>query len=132
MKSKDQILLEEAYKKVSAGNTYKVSTKDKRNISKSLEKYGLDGNGRFGNPSKGISTLSKALDEAGFQLDMVSGDILLGDKNTRLLIYRKVSETTKEFEEHPEVTNSRISYTWELLRTDEDGNPVYEILAYPS
>ena len=132
MKYQDHLLLEEAYDLIVEGYSYKIGTPEKNNISKILAKYGLDGNGRFGNPSKGVSALAKALDEAGFHLGMVSGDILLGDEGSRLLTYHKYSDSTKEFEEHPEVSNSRIAFNWTKLGTDKEGNPVFEIQTYPS
>ena len=153
MKTQDHQMLEEAYDAVllkengmlgmgfqnltdkpeSLPNSeYKLQKSERNSINKALSKYGLDGNGRFGNPSKGVSALSKALDEAGFQLGMVSGDILLGDEGSRLLPYHKYSNSTKEFEEHPEVSNSRIAFNWTKLGTDKEGNPVFEVQTYPS
>lgn len=112
--------------------TYKVKDRDKRIIGKALAEVGLDGNGRFGNPSKGVSALAAALHKVGFELDMVSGDLLLGDNGQRNLSYRKYSDSTGTFDEHPEVTNSRIAFNWHLQGRDHDGYTTFEIQCYPS
>lgn len=134
MARKDQQMLIEAYNKVllKEGFVHKLTKPERRMITDSLTQYGLDGNGRFGNTSKAITALSRALDAVGFQLEMVAGDILLGDKGSRLLPFRKELETIKIGEEHPEVENSRIYFNWEKLGTDKEGNPVFEVLCYPS
>ncbi len=134
MTRNDQELLFEAYKKVklNEGFIHKLTKPERRIIQNSLTKYGLDGNGRFGNTSKAIVALSNALGDVGFSLDMVAGDILLGDKGSRLLPFRKNLDTIKIGEEHPEVENSRIYFNWEKLGTDKEGHPVFEVLCYPS
>jgi len=132
MKYKDHTVLEELYDTIAENLGYRIKKSEKSKIFDVLKKHGLDGNGRFGNVSKGIARLSAALQEVGYELNMVTGDILLGEKGSRLLGYRKYSDATQPFEEHPEIVNSRISFNWELLRTDEQGDPVYEILAYPN
>ena len=97
-----------------------------------MAEVGLDGNGRFGNPSKAVSVLGGALKDVGFHLDMVHGDLILGDKGHRLLVFRRTGENVSPLEEHPEVVNSRISFSWEKLGYDNEGHPKYEVLCYPS
>ena len=115
-----------------AQSTYKVKDKDKKMIGKAFEEAGLDGNGRFGNPSKGIAAVAKALHSVGFELDMVSGDLLLGANGQRNLSYRKYDQSTGTFDEHPAVTNSLIAFNWHYEGKDHNDDPMYEIQCYPS
>jgi hypothetical protein len=112
--------------------TYKVKDKDKNIIGKALEEAGLDGNGRFGNPSKGVAVLAKALHTVGFELDMVRGDILLGANGQRNLSYRKYDQKTGTFDEHPVVTNSTIAFNWHYQGKDHNDDPMFEIQCYAS
>lgn len=112
--------------------TYKVKDKDKNIIGKALEEAGLDGNGRFGNASKGVAALAKALHSVGFELDMVKGDILLGANGQRNLSYRKYDQNTGTFDEHPAVTNSTIAFNWHYQGKDHNDDPMFEIQCYAS
>jgi hypothetical protein len=100
----------------------KISNSERNKIHNEFKKLGVDGNGRFGNVSKGISVVSTALDNVGFDLDMVTGDILLGDKGSRMLPYRRKNVG----QENPEIKNSRIVFNW---YKDASG---YEIQCYAS
>lgn len=79
-----------------------------------------------------ISPLAEALTSVGFTLDMVSGDLLMGDRGSRQLSFRRLHP--EAFEEHPMIDNSRISFTWEDLgygRNNAEA-PSVEIIAYVS
>jgi len=124
--------VDEAYGRVATKNGHRLTKPERTAIGKAFKAEGLDGNGRFGNPTKGVVALQRALDTVGFHLDTVYGDILLGDQGNRLLVFRKTGEKVSPLEEHPEVVTSRISFSWELLGKDKNGDPIYEILCYPS
>ena len=130
-----EILDDEGFEGISESkdsNSHKLLPKEKKAIHKKMAEVGLDGNGRFGNPSKAVSVLGGALKDVGFHLDMVHGDLILGDKGHRLLVFRRTGENVSPLEEHPEVVNSRISFSWEKLGYDNEGHPNYEVLCYPS
>jgi hypothetical protein len=111
---------------------YKVKDSDRRAIGRAFQEAGLDGNGRFGNPSKGIAAVAKALHGLGFELDMVRGDLLIGANGQRNLSYRKHDEKTATFDEHPAVKNSLISFNWHYHGKDHNDDPLYEIQCYAS
>ena len=130
-----EILDDEGFEGISESkdsNSHKLLPKEKKAIHKKMAEVGLDGNGRFGNPSKAVSVWGGALKDVGFHLDMVHGDLILGDKGHRLLVFRRTGENVSPLEEHPEVVNSRISFSWEKLGYDNEGHPKYEVLCYPS
>ena len=106
----------------------KLSKPERNAISNAFAKMGLDGNGRFETKGKALSAVVAALDSLGFNLDMVSGDIILGDQGSRMLLFRrKNTEGADAFDEQPEIANSRIVFTWELM-----GQNRFEVLAYAS
>ena len=72
-----------------------------------------------------VSALSAMMDRHGFSLDMVCGDILLGDSGNRLLPFRVKHEDS--FSEHPMIENSRAVFAWEKM---EDNR--VEVVAYIS
>jgi hypothetical protein len=102
----------------------KLAQKDRNAISSAFTKSGVDGNGRFTSVGKGISAVASALSSVGFQLDMVSGDLVLGEKGSRMLPFRRKSIT--DGQEMPEIKNSRIVFNWEKL------NDNFEIQCYAS
>jgi hypothetical protein len=109
-----------------------LSAPERNKISKAFTQAGLDGNGRFQKVSQGLSAVTSALSSLGFNLDMVSGDIILGDRGHRAFKFRRAnSETQDAFDENPEIEGSLISFTWENLANEHD-TPRFEILAYPS
>lgn len=106
----------------------KLSKPERNAISNAFAKMGLDGNGRFDKKEQGLSAVTQALDSLGFQLDMVSRDIIIGDQGSRMLLFRRRNaEGADAFTEQPEISNSRIVFTWELM-----GQNRFEILAYAS
>lgn len=109
-------------------NINKLSSSERNKISAGFAKAGLDGNGRFVKKEHGLQAVSQVLSSLGFQLDMVSGDLIMGDKGSRNFIFRRVNTPGQDtFTENPEISNSRIAFVWELLSPNK-----YEILAYAS
>ncbi len=106
----------------------KLSNSERQKIGKEFAKVGLDGNGRFQKKEEGLQKVTDALSNLGFQLDMVSGDVIMSDKGSRNLTFRRKNEPGQDaYTEQPIIDNSRIAFTWELL----DGRS-FEILAYAS
>jgi len=115
----------------------KVSTGERHQIGKAFAKAGLDGNGRFEKKEHGLQAITSALHALGFQLDMVTGDIIMGDKGSRMLTYRRVNAPGADvFTENPEIQNSRIVFNWERMDGPTHQYPnspsKFEILAYAS
>ena len=93
----------------------KIEKREKNVIAKQLASIPLlQGNGRVSGPEKAIMYVTKALDAAGFQLDMVQYDMFRGDSGTKLLPYSRQPTTPNE--DGVEIENSRISFSW--FRTD--------------
>ena len=109
---------------------YRLTPKEKKLISNEMGKYKeLGGNIKFnrqGGKGVAIGIISKALSAVGFELDMVTGDILLGEKGNRLLSFSRSG--IGEMPSVP-VVNSRISFSWENLSGDQF-NPNIEVIAY--
>src|SRR6185503_6675488 len=94
----------------------KISNSERNKISKEFATLGLDGNGRFEKKEHGLQAITNALSKLGFQLDMVSSDIIMGDKGSRTLTYRRANDPGQDiFTEKPEISNSRIVFTWERM-----------------
>lgn len=109
-------------------DTNRLSASERRMIGKAFAERGLDGNGRFEKKEGGLGAITDALNSLGFQLDMVSGDLILGDKGTRAFIFRRVNTPGQDpFTQKDEIPNSRIVFNWELLSPNK-----FEILAYAS
>lgn len=107
----------------------KIKSSDRAKISNALHtKPELGGTIKLDKKEKALTIINDVLSKIGYQLDMVSGDILLGDKGTRLLPYRRQIKSEDPFTEGPEIENSRISFTWENLGTPEQKK--FEIIAY--
>lgn len=110
----------------------KVSAGERNQISKTFSKNGLDGNRRFEKVEAGLGAVTNALDEMGLQLDMVSKDLIMGEKGSRNFIYRRKNEPGQDpFIPQPEIQNSRIVFSWENLAS-QGQPPKFEILAYAS
>jgi len=115
----------------------KISNSERNKISKEFATLGLDGNGRFEKKEHGLQAITNALSKLGFQLDMVSSDIIMGDKGSRTLTYRRANDPGQDiFTEKPEISNSRIVFTWERMDGPTAQYPnspsKFEILAYAS
>lgn len=115
----------------------KISNSERNAISKAFAKNGLDGNGRFAKIEAGLAAVTTALATLGFQLDMVSKDLIMGDKGSRMFIYRRVNDPGQDiFTEKDEIQNSRIVFTWERMDGPTHQYPnspsKFEILAYAS
>lgn len=110
------------------GKETKLSNSERNQIGKAFTKLGLDGNGRFVKKEHGLQAITSALSSLGFQLNLVSADMIMGDKGSRNFIFRRANDPGQDpFTEKPEIDNSRIVFTWELLPHER-----YEILAYAS
>jgi hypothetical protein len=92
----------------------------------------LDGNVKVDSLGKALTVLTNALYKVGYNLDMVTGDILLGDKGSRLLTFHRKSTSPDPFVKGTEIENSRISFNWEVTSTDDSGLKRYEVVAYAS
>ena len=110
----------------------KLSNSERNKIGAAFKQAGLDGNGRFEKKERGLAAVTNALDSLGFQLDMVSGDMIMGDSGSRNFIFRRKNAPGQDpFTQTNEISNSRIVFTWENLASQ--GQPVkFEILAYAS
>ncbi len=106
----------------------KISNGERTKLGKAFTKFGLDGNGRFEKKEHGLQAVSNALQSLGFQLDMVSSDKIMGDRGSHPLPYRRINDPGQDqFTEKPEIINSRIIFSWELLEASK-----FEILVYAS
>jgi len=112
-----------------AAQNSKLTASERRKITGSLGRYKeLDGNIKVPSLGEAINKLAAALDEAGFTLEMVSGDILLGDRgNRRLPFMRKPPTGSDAFTEGPRVEGCFINFTWENI--SREGRS-YEVIAY--
>ena len=126
-------------KKVSeAGNAQnKLSASERNKISTEFKKMGLDGNGRFQKKEDGLRAVTDALSKLGFSLDLVTADLIMGDRGSRNFLFRRANAPGQDaFTENPEISNSRIVFTWERLDGPTSQYPDspnrFEILAYAS
>ena len=92
----------------------------------------LGGNLKVESISKGLQEVGNILDSCGYNLQMVTGDMIMGEKGHILLAFTR--KTDNPFVEGVEIENSRISFSWENMELpDKDGfqsKKKYEILAY--
>jgi len=118
-------------------NPLKLTNSERKKIGAAFTKLGLDGNGRFEKKEHGLSAITDALSSLGFQLNMVSGDTIMGDKGQRNLPFRRTNDPGADvFTDKPEIENSRIVFVWERLDGPGFAYPhapsKFEILAYAS
>jgi hypothetical protein len=98
----------------------------------------LGGKIKVDSVGQAINILAKVLDDVGYTLGMVSGDLILGDKGSRMLSFSRKSTNPDPQIEGQEITNSRISFNWEVTshnlnsKTPIYGDKKYEIVAYAS
>ena len=109
-----------------------INKKERIKIQNALHKSNiLGGNTKVDSISKGLWEVGNALESCGFNLQMVTGDMILGPQGNILLPFSRKGENP--FVDGPEIENSRISFTWENLEKVEDGFQAkkrYEIIAY--
>jgi hypothetical protein len=106
-------------------NYSRITTPLRRALNSDVcESFTLTGRSRKTTIGKALTELAEIFSRHGFSLDMVTGDIMLGDSGNRLLPYRVAHE--QAFEEHPMIENSRVSFSWY-----KEGDLV-EIVAYVS
>ena len=116
------------------GKSDRISDKDRHRITNVVTKHGLDGNGRFETVGQAISALAEALNEMGFELDMVSDHNIAsahhrpGSKGSNMLSFRRKNLSGDPYEEEPTIENSRISFNWEDLGRGTG----FEVVAYAS
>jgi len=141
MKKEKKLLFEciggNQFKLMNEDNTDKLTSSERNLISVEFKKAGLDGNGRFEKKEHGLRAVTDALSSLGFQLDMISSDMIMGDKGSRQFIFRRKNDPEQDpFTEKSEITNSRIVFNWEKLDGPTFSYPnspnKYEILAYAS
>lgn len=115
--------------RVGANNHHsnKITASERRKLSNAFHKYPeLEGNKKVESLGQGLSVIHMCLDDLGFELDMVTGDMLLGQSGSRNFTYRRKDPTGMS----KEIENSRIVFTWTNL--GDEFNKRYEIVAYPS
>ena len=109
-----------------------INKKERIKIQNALHKSNvLGGNTKVDSISKGLFEVGNALDACGFNLQMVTGDMILGPKGNILLSFSRKVENS--FVDGVEIENSRISFTWENLEKVDggfEGKKRYEIIAY--
>ncbi len=103
----------------------KINLSEKNLITVELIGYPiLTGNDRSHNKGYAINKITEALNKAGYDLNMVSGDTILGEKGNLNIGFSKSG--TEEM-----VDNACIHFVWENLSGDQF-NPRWEFLAYVS
>ncbi len=116
------------------GKSDRISDKDRHRITNVVTKHGLDGNGRFQTVGEALRALTDALDEMGFDLDMVSDHNIAqahhqpGSKGSNMLSFRRKNLSGDPYMEEPTIENSVISFNWEDV--NKDGR--FEVVAYAS
>ena len=110
-----------------------ISKKERIKITNSINgSKMLGGNLKVESISKGLQEVGNILDSCGYNLQMVTGDMIMGEKGSILLAFTR--KTDNPYVEGVEIENSRISFSWENLELpDKDGfqsKKKYEILAY--
>jgi hypothetical protein len=111
----------------------KINKKDRIKITNHIHgSKMLGGNLKVDSISKGLHEVGNILDSCGYNLEMVTGDMIMGEKGSILLKFSR--KTDNPFIEGVEIENSRISFSWENIESpDKDGfqsKKKYEILAY--
>ncbi len=116
---------------------YRLSPQERKSISKNLHVFPeLNGLKMVDSFTSTLGLISKALNPyqkddivvekdkrfapVEFELDLVTGDILLGKEGSRLLTFSK---------DDKQVGNSRISFSWYNTVNDQY-NPRYEVTVY--
>ena len=128
-------LIKECIKEILKENDgYTLKSPERIKINNKFHSYGeLGGNIKLDKKEKALSIITKILNDFGFSLDMVSGDMLMGEKGNRLLTFRVNTSGEDQFSEGLEVTNSRVSFTWENMerpQLDSGKSPRWEVIAY--
>lgn len=111
----------------------RITSSERKKISNELHKFSvLQGTEKVHKPGAAIKYITQALNAVGFQLDLVTGDILMGDKGQRLLTYSRLPRDPKPFSEGAQITNSRISFSWDVTSVSPTNNleKQFEIIAY--
>lgn len=113
-------------------NSTTLYAADRRKLAAALsDSLVCGGNRKVSKVAQGLVEITDVLTENGYSLDMVTGDLLIGDKGNRTLTFRKANDTEDAFFEYPTIENSRIALSWENLANEGD-DPSIEIIAYVS
>lgn len=91
-----------------------------------LDKNVLRGLDRSKSKGYAIAEVADALRNSGFELELVPGDILLGNKNTRRLSFYR-----KGMDQMGVIKNSDVVFTWEKVGGTMEA-PHFEFIAYLS
>ena len=106
-----------------------ISDTDRKKIYSAFHRHPeLGGNKKLENKEKALNIINDELQSCGFYLELVTGDILLGPKGSRLLPFCRSGANAED--DGILIENSRISFNWENLGTWED--PSYEVVVYLS
>ncbi len=106
-----------------------LSSKERNNIMKKIvHSKILNGNQKVDKINEGLSELGDILYSCGFNLQMVSGD-MLRDVNKGTLMLSFSRKTDNQFVEGVEIENCQVRFAYENLAMD-DKKSKYEILAY--
>ncbi len=128
MKKKDFLkLVNESIHEVLVESGNRIDPKSLKQVRRALgvSKI-LSGNERVDKKERGLQEIVELLHKIGYELGMVSGNTIMGEKGSVLIPYRKSNVEGQDiFTDQPDFTNSMISYSWELLSPGR-----YEIIAY--
>lgn len=75
----------------------------------------LNGNDREGSFGRALNRINEHLRSHGFEIDMVTADLLLGAGGSRLLTFRRSNHTEDPFYENPEIENAHVTFSWECM-----------------
>ena len=105
----------------------RLSNRHRIDINEQMMKVGLDGNGRFENPTKGLEAAISVMAKNGIELDVVpSSWALMHYDQFRLTLDLAWTNDQDSFSPIP-INNTMLLFTWYKLAED-----VYECLAYLS
>lgn len=106
-----------------------ISEPERNKVVREFHKHKeLGGNKKLPKKEHGLTIINNALQQCGFYLELVAGDIILGPKGQRLLPFCRTAANAED--DGITIENSRVVFVWENLGSSE--NPSYEILAYLS
>lgn len=103
-----------------------ITTAERRAITQGiLNSNVLRGNDRTKTKGQALAVINSILKECGFYLNLVPGDIIMGDHGQRQLSF------TREGAEDQSIENASINFVWEnLTGTKYSSHKIWEFLAY--
>jgi hypothetical protein len=106
-----------------------ISESERNQIVRAFHQHKeLGGNKKLPKKEQGLTIINNALQQCGFYLELVAGDIILGPKGQRMLPFCRTAQNAED--DGITIENSRVVFVWENLANAD--NPSYEILAYLS